>query len=76
MSSVAQLKAWLAELPDDAEVAVHCFIREDAEDYLKDRDGDDYVPLTDHQWGRVVKTYERSEHFEDFTDCLWWTTNE
>jgi hypothetical protein len=74
MSTVGQLKQWLADLPDDELVAAHLFVRQDADDYMQDRNEDDGVRLTDEQWQFVVRMFEQLEgQHEEFVDCIWYS---
>ena len=77
MSTVGRLKQWLAGLPDDELVAVHLFVRQDADDYLHDRGDDDRVAITDEQWKYVVRMFERLEGpYDEFADCIWYSARE
>ena len=77
MSTVAQLKSWLADKPDDELVAAHLFVRQDADDYLHDRGDKDRVAITDEQWKYVVRMFERSDgQYDEFVDCIWYSASE
>jgi hypothetical protein len=74
MSTVGQLKQWLADLPDDELVAAHLFVRQDADDYLQDRGDEDNLRITDEQWRFVVRMFEQLEgQQEEFIDCIWYS---
>jgi len=75
MSKVRNLRAWLATLPDDAEITCEIRTRADADEHLEDlaaRDGVDFVPLTDEQWRSIVVQYEDTGELDDFYEVVLW----
>lgn len=77
MSTVAQLKSWLADMPDDELVAAHLFVRQDADYCLHDRGDEDRVAITDEQWKYVVRMFEQLEgQYEEFADCIRYSAGE
>ena len=72
MTTKADLIARLAELPDDAAVAVPTIWTKEIALDVYSFSADAEVELTDEQWAKVVEYYENGEYYgdEDMIDAI------